>query len=76
VGLPARRAGAAVQPGELYNLSIGRGTLTAEERYKINEHMVQTIHARELPFPRHLRAVPEIAGGHHEKMDGSGYPAA
>src|SRR6218665_3601204 len=61
--------------GELYNLSIGRGTLTEEERYKINDHIVQTIKMLEaLPFPRHLRAVPEIAGGHHEKMDGTGYP--
>ena len=61
--------------GELHNLSISRGTLTAEERYKINEHMVQTvIMLNELPFPRHLRSVPEIAGGHHEKMDGTGYP--
>ncbi len=61
--------------GELHNLSISRGTLTAEERYKINEHMVQTIvMLNELPFPRHLRTVPEIAGGHHEKMDGTGYP--
>ena len=61
--------------GELHNLSVSRGTLTAEERYKINEHMVQTIvMLGELPFPRHLRAVPEIAGGHHEKMDGTGYP--
>ena len=61
--------------GELHNLSISRGTLTAEERYKINEHMVQTIiMLSRLPFPKHLRAVPEIAGGHHEKMDGSGYP--
>ncbi len=61
--------------GELHNLSISRGTLTAEERYKINEHMVHTIRMlSELPFPRHLRAVPEIAGGHHEKMDGTGYP--
>lgn len=61
--------------GELYNLSISRGTLTDEERYKINEHMVQTIvMLSELPLPRHLRAVPEIAGGHHEKMDGTGYP--
>ena len=61
--------------GELHNLSVSRGTLTAEERYKINEHMVQTIRMlTELPFPRHLRAVPEIAGGHHEKMDGTGYP--
>ncbi|MGE3231030.1 MAG: HD domain-containing phosphohydrolase, partial [Hyphomicrobium sp.] len=61
--------------GELHNLSIGRGTLTAEERYIINDHMTQTIMMLEsLPLPRHLRNVPEIAGGHHEKMDGTGYP--
>ena len=61
--------------GELYNLAIGRGTLTDEDRYKINEHIVQTIKMLSgLPFPRHLKKVPEIAGGHHEKLDGSGYP--
>lgn len=61
--------------GELHNLTVGRGTLSDEERYKINEHIVQTIiMLSRLPFPRHLRAVPEIAGGHHEKMDGTGYP--
>jgi len=61
--------------GELYNLSVGRGTLTEEERYVINHHIVQTIvMLSQLPFPRHLASVPEIAGGHHEKMDGSGYP--
>ena len=61
--------------GELYNLSVGRGTLSEEERYKINEHIIQTvIMLSALPFPRHLRQVPEIAGGHHEKMDGNGYP--
>jgi HD-GYP domain-containing protein (c-di-GMP phosphodiesterase class II) len=61
--------------GELYNLAIGRGTLAEEDRYKINEHIVQTIvMLSQLPFPRHLRRVPEIAGGHHEKMDGTGYP--
>ena len=61
--------------GELHNLSVSRGTLSAEERYKINEHIVQTIiMLTQLPFPRHLQAVPEIAGGHHEKMDGTGYP--
>lgn len=61
--------------GELYNLSVARGTLSAEERYKINEHIVQTlIMLSELPFPKHLREVPEIAAGHHEKIDGSGYP--
>ncbi len=61
--------------GELYNLAVARGTLSEEERYKINEHMIQTIiMLSALPFPRHLRSVPEIAGGHHEKMDGTGYP--
>ncbi|HDO1311276.1 HD domain-containing phosphohydrolase [Aeromonas veronii] len=61
--------------GELYNLAISRGTLTDEERYKINEHMIQTIIMLEkLPFPANLKQVPEIAGGHHEKMDGNGYP--
>ena len=61
--------------GELYNLSVSRGTLTPEERFKINEHMIQTIIMLDkLPFPRHLSQVPEIAGGHHEKMDGTGYP--
>jgi len=61
--------------GELHNLSIRRGTLTEEERYAINQHIIQTIrmlHA--LPYPAHLQAVPEIAGGHHERIDGKGYP--
>ena len=49
--------------------------MTAEERFKINDHIVQTIVMLEsLPFPKHLERVPEIAGGHHEKMDGTGYP--
>jgi HD-GYP domain-containing protein (c-di-GMP phosphodiesterase class II) len=61
--------------GEVYNLSIARGTLTAEERFKINDHIMQTITMLEqLPFPKHLARVPEYAGGHHEKMDGTGYP--
>jgi HD-GYP domain-containing protein (c-di-GMP phosphodiesterase class II) len=61
--------------GEVYNLGVARGTLSEEERYKINEHIVQTlIMLNQLPFPKHLRQVPEIAAGHHEKMDGSGYP--
>jgi HD-GYP domain-containing protein (c-di-GMP phosphodiesterase class II) len=61
--------------GEVYNLSIRRGTLTAEERYHINDHIVQTIIMLEaLPYPKNLRRVPEWAGGHHEKMDGTGYP--
>jgi HD-GYP domain-containing protein (c-di-GMP phosphodiesterase class II) len=61
--------------GEVYNLTVARGTLSEEERFKINEHIIQTeIMLTQLPFPKHLRQVPEIAGGHHEKMDGSGYP--
>ena len=61
--------------GELHNLAIARGTLTAEERYIINHHIVQTIlMLSRLPFPPHLKNVAEIAGGHHEKMDGTGYP--
>ena len=61
--------------GELHNLKVRRGTLTEEERYHINDHIVQTIIMLEaLPFPKTLRRVPEWAGGHHEKMDGTGYP--
>ncbi len=61
--------------GELHNLSVPRGTLTDEERYKINHHIVQTeIMLKGLPFPRHLQRVPAIAAAHHEKMDGTGYP--
>lgn len=60
---------------ELYNLSVARGTLTAEERKIINDHIVVTIEMlQQLPYPRNLRRVPEYAGGHHERMDGKGYP--
>lgn len=61
--------------GELHNLSIGRGTLTEEERFIINDHIVQTtVMLEAILWPRHLSLVPEIACGHHEKMDGTGYP--
>jgi HD-GYP domain-containing protein (c-di-GMP phosphodiesterase class II) len=60
---------------EIKNLSIQRGTLNSEEREIINNHIVATIKMLEsLPFPKNLQNVPEYAGGHHEKMDGSGYP--
>ena len=60
---------------EVYNLTIPRGTLTPEERKVINDHIVVTIDMlEELPYPKHLRNVPEFAGGHHEKLDGTGYP--
>jgi HD-GYP domain-containing protein (c-di-GMP phosphodiesterase class II) len=61
--------------GEIYNLSTPRGTLTPEERFKINEHIVETINMLgRLPFPKEMRRVPEWAGNHHEKLDGTGYP--
>ncbi|MFN3076036.1 MAG: HD domain-containing phosphohydrolase [Alphaproteobacteria bacterium] len=61
--------------GELYNLSIGRGTLTEEERFKVNEHSIQTILMLErLPFPKNLLRVSEYAGAHHETLIGTGYP--
>ena len=61
--------------GELTNLSIKNGTLSEEERYKINDHIVQTITLlSHLALPKHLEQVPEIAGGHHERVDGRGYP--
>jgi len=61
--------------GEVYNLSVRRGTLTEEERFKINEHIIQTILMLDrLPFPKHLRRIPEYAGTHHETLIGTGYP--
>ncbi len=63
--------------GEIYNLSISRGTLTVEDHFKIKEHIMQTIAMLErLPFPKHLKRVPEYAGTHHETLTGSGYPRA
>jgi HD-GYP domain-containing protein (c-di-GMP phosphodiesterase class II) len=60
---------------ELKNLTIRAGTLTMEERQIINHHIVATIKMLEaLPWPKHLKNVPEYAGGHHERMDGKGYP--
>lgn len=60
---------------EVHNLNIPKGTLTPAEREIINQHVVSTINMLEaLPFPRDLRNVPEIAGGHHEKITGEGYP--
>jgi hypothetical protein len=61
--------------GEVLNLCVERGTLSEEERFKINEHIIQTVVMLDaLPFPRELRRVPEYAGTHHETLTGSGYP--
>lgn len=60
---------------EVYNLTIVAGTLTMEERKIINHHINTTINLLEkINWPDHLKRVPEYAGGHHEKMDGTGYP--
>ena len=60
---------------EIENLQISRGTLNTKERQIINNHVSVTIKMLEsLPYPKHLRNVPEFAGCHHEKMDGTGYP--
>ena len=60
---------------EIENLTIRSGTLNAAEREIINHHIVATIRMLEqLPWPRHLKNVPEYAGGHHERVDGKGYP--
>ena len=61
--------------GELHNLTIQYGTLTEEERFRINEHIVQTICMLDaLPLPDRLARVPRLAGTHHERVDGKGYP--
>jgi HD-GYP domain-containing protein (c-di-GMP phosphodiesterase class II) len=60
---------------EIRNLTIRAGTLNQDERQVINHHIVATIKMLEaLPWPKHLKNVPEYAGGHHERMDGKGYP--
>lgn len=69
------KAGNFLSEDEIENLTIRAGTLTAAEREIINHHIDVTIKMLEsLPWPRHLKNVPEYAGGHHERMDGKGYP--
>jgi len=61
--------------GEVYNLSVARGTLTAEDRFKINEHVISTIRMLgSVPFPKELAKVPRYASTHHETLKGTGYP--
>ncbi|MBI2287358.1 MAG: GAF domain-containing protein [Nitrosomonadales bacterium] len=69
------KTGNFISDDEVENLSIRAGTLTAAEREIINHHIVVTIKMLEsLPWPRYLRNVAEYAGGHHECMNGKGYP--
>ncbi|MDD5299280.1 MAG: GAF domain-containing protein [Gallionella sp.] len=69
------KMGNFLSDNELENLSIRAGTLTAAEREIINHHIVMTIKMLEaMPWPVQLQSVTEYAGGHHERMDGKGYP--
>ena len=66
---------AVINEDEVHNLITKRGTLNAKDRQIINDHMKVTVEMLEsMPFPKHLKNVPEYACGHHEKMDGTGYP--
>jgi len=72
---PSGNVALCLTEDEVTNLTIARGTLTEIERETINHHIVATINMLEaLPWPPNLRRVPEYAGGHHERMDGKGYP--
>ena len=72
---PDNRPAPLLNDEEARNLRIERGTLTREERQIINNHVSVSIKMlKSLPYPKYLARVPEYAGGHHEKMDGSGYP--
>ena len=72
---PDGQEAAFLSDDEVMNLTIKFGTLTEAERKQINNHIVMTIKMLEaLPWPKHLKNVPEYAGGHHERMDGKGYP--
>jgi HD-GYP domain-containing protein (c-di-GMP phosphodiesterase class II) len=70
-----RRPPVQFHHGEMHNLLVEQGTLTEEERFAIQDHIIQTIRMLEqLPFPEHLARVPEYACCHHEKCNGTGYP--
>ncbi len=72
---PDGKPGTFLTDDERDNLNIPYGTLMPRERRIINQHIDATIKMLEaLPWPRHLKNVPEYAGGHHERMDGKGYP--
>jgi len=61
--------------GELYNLSISQGTITKEEKFKIQEHAIYTLKIlKELPWSDNLKHIVEDGANHHEHLDGTGYP--
>jgi HD-GYP domain-containing protein (c-di-GMP phosphodiesterase class II) len=72
---PRGEARPFLTPSEMDALKLPRGSLTAEERLEIESHVVHTYNFLEnIPWGRRLGSIPTIAGSHHEKLDGSGYP--
>ncbi len=64
-----------LMPEEVVALSVSRGSLTEGERLEIESHVVHTYNFLEnIPWGRTLGKIPLIAGAHHEKLDGTGYP--
>ena len=64
-----------LDPEEFHFLSITRGTLDDSERAEIESHVTHSFHfLTRIPWTQAMRNIPEIAYGHHEKLDGSGYP--
>jgi len=64
-----------LDPQEFRFLSIRKGTLDPEERLEMESHVTHSFHfLTKIPWTPLMRGIPEIAYGHHEKLDGSGYP--
>jgi HD-GYP domain-containing protein (c-di-GMP phosphodiesterase class II) len=64
-----------ISQAEMAQLLVPRGNLTAQERSGIEAHVTHTYHfLKRIPWTKHLKGVPAIAYGHHEKLDGTGYP--
>ncbi len=64
-----------LQPEEVRLLSLRKGSLSEAERVQIESHVVHTYRfLSQIPWTREIRAIPAIAVGHHEKLNGQGYP--
>jgi HD-GYP domain-containing protein (c-di-GMP phosphodiesterase class II) len=64
-----------LDPQEFRFLSIRKGTLDEQERLEMESHVTHSFHfLSKIPWTPLMRNIPEIAYGHHEKLDGSGYP--
>ncbi|HKC18397.1 MAG TPA: HD domain-containing phosphohydrolase [Candidatus Dormibacteraeota bacterium] len=69
------RAHPMLEPQEFRFLSIQKGTLDPQERLEMESHVTHSFHfLTKIPWTPVMRGIPEIAYGHHEKLDGSGYP--